>query len=267
MQSIERAFAVLGRAGRRAARRDRGGRAASSCPRAPSRGSSRRSQREGAVEQVPGRHPLPGRIADRDPGRRPSCRPGAWSPSPGRSSRPWPGRSARPPACPCPTASWSTTSTRSTRPTRSRSATGPARASRCTPSLRAWSCWPTVPPASLDALPRPPDGGFTPATVTDRPPCASACAGCQLDGYAWIARGVFGRGHHSVAAAVADEDGEVVAAVHVHGPSYRFPEPGAEARIGSEVVAAAARISARIRSGAASTTRRNGPAGADPGRL
>ena len=88
----------------------------------------------------------------------------------------------------------------------------------------------------------------------------------QQDGYAWVF-GEFSVGINSVAAAVADEDGEIVAAVHLHGPSYRFPEPGAEARIGSEVVAAAARISARLRTGAGPTTRRNGTAAADPGRL
>jgi DNA-binding IclR family transcriptional regulator len=51
----------------------------------------------------------------------------------------------------------------------------------------------------------------------------------------------------SVAAAIADARAEVVAAVHVHGPSYRFPPPGEEDRIASAVRTAAARIGARLR--------------------
>jgi len=58
-----------------------------------------------------------------------------------------------------------------------------------------------------------------------------------------------------------------VAAVHLHGPSYRFPAPGADERIGADVVAAAARISARLRQGGGATVRRNGGLGQQPGRL
>ena len=49
--------------------------------------------------------------------------------------------------------------------------------------------------------------------------------------------------------AVALVDGEVVAALHVHGPSYRFPGPGAGDRVRVEqaLVAAAARVSIRLR--------------------
>ncbi len=66
---------------------------------------------------------------------------------------------------------------------------------------------------------------------------------------------------------LANEDGEIVAAVHLHGPSYRFPVAGSQDRIGSEVVATAARISARIRHGMSPTTRRNTAAEVEPGRL
>ena len=72
-----------------------------------------------------------------------------------------------------------------------------------------------------------------------------------------------------MAAALADEDGEVVGAIHVHGPSYRFPEAEGSAtgatgsaadralardrstaatdRIAADVVAAAARVSRSLR--------------------
>ena len=41
--------------------------------------------------------------------------------------------------------------------------------------------------------------------------------------------------------------GEVIAAVHIHGPSYRFPPAGRENELGQGVVAAAARIAAELR--------------------
>jgi DNA-binding IclR family transcriptional regulator len=68
----------------------------------------------------------------------------------------------------------------------------------------------------------------------------------QLDGYAWV-REEFADGLSSVAAPVAGDGGEVAAAVHVHGPSYRFPVPDSEAQIAELVVAAAGRLSARLR--------------------
>jgi DNA-binding IclR family transcriptional regulator len=46
---------------------------------------------------------------------------------------------------------------------------------------------------------------------------------------------------------VAGEDGEIVAAVHLHGPSYRFPADGADAEIAGHVVEAARRVSGRLR--------------------
>ena len=60
------------------------------------------------------------------------------------------------------------------------------------------------------------------------------------------ARGVR-RGISSVAAPVADGSGEVVAAVHLHGPSYRFPAPGDTDALAALVVASAARISESLR--------------------
>ncbi len=67
-----------------------------------------------------------------------------------------------------------------------------------------------------------------------------------MDGVAWT-RDEYAEGITSVAAAIADKDGDVVAAVHVHGPSYRFPASGGEAVITERVVEAAARITATLR--------------------
>lgn len=124
----------------------------------------------------------------------------------------------------------------------------------------------SLPPTSLERYLSRRLESFTPATVTDPAALRERLRRIQQDGYGWVF-GEFSVGINSVAAAVANEDGEIVAAVHLHGPSYRFPEPGAEARIGSEVVAAAARVSARIRTGAGPTARRNGTAGHAAGRL
>ena len=68
----------------------------------------------------------------------------------------------------------------------------------------------------------------------------------RRDGFTW-AREEFDRGISSVAAPIADANGEVVAAIHVHGPSYRFPTPGMEREIAELVVATAARIAGSLR--------------------
>lgn len=102
------------------------------------------------------------------------------------------------------------------------------------------------PPAEVDAYLARPLERFTPATIAEPAAVRERLRRVLLDGYAWTAEEV-AEGITSVAAALADEDGEVVAAIHVHGPSYRFPADAASAAIAGEVVAAAARIAARIR--------------------
>jgi len=103
------------------------------------------------------------------------------------------------------------------------------------------------PPAEVDAYLARPLERFTPATVVEPGAVRERLRRVLLDGYAWTAEEV-AEGITSVAAALADEGGEVIAAIHVHGPSYRFPaDADASAAIAAEVVAAAARIAARIR--------------------
>jgi DNA-binding IclR family transcriptional regulator len=65
-------------------------------------------------------------------------------------------------------------------------------------------------------------------------------------GYTWAIE-EFDPGISSVAAPIADSSGEVIAAVHIHGPSYRFPPEGREAALSEMVVTAAARIAAGLR--------------------
>lgn len=101
-------------------------------------------------------------------------------------------------------------------------------------------------PADIDAFLASSLERYTPTTVIDPGDIRERLRRAQLDGYAW-ARDEVADGISSVAAALADEDGEVVAAIHVHGPSYRFPAPGAEEQLSEQVVTAAARISASLR--------------------
>ena len=77
-------------------------------------------------------------------------------------------------------------------------------------------------------------------------PCASACARSGAQGYTWAIE-EFDDGISSIAAPIADGSGEVIAAVHVHGPSYRFPRAGSEAELAQLVLAGAARIAAGLR--------------------
>ncbi|HET7702921.1 MAG TPA: IclR family transcriptional regulator [Candidatus Limnocylindrales bacterium] len=89
---------------------------------------------------------------------------------------------------------------------------------------------------------------FTERTMTDPDQLRARLRRVQLDGYAWTA-GEYTEDIASVASAIADASGEVVAAIHVHGPSYRFPAPGREAELGLEVATAANRIARALRQG------------------
>ena len=90
---------------------------------------------------------------------------------------------------------------------------------------------------------------FTERTITSAGALLERLRRVRLDGFAW-AREEFAEGITSVAAPVADADGEIVGAIHVHGPAYRFPAPGSEATIAAEVVRAAATVGAGLRAAA-----------------
>jgi DNA-binding IclR family transcriptional regulator len=101
-------------------------------------------------------------------------------------------------------------------------------------------------PATLErylALPR---VAFTDRTVTESGALRERLRRVLLEGHAWV-RDEFAEGLNSVAAPVAGDGGEIVAAVHLHGPSYRFPAAGQEGAMAELVVSAARRISARLR--------------------
>lgn len=79
-------------------------------------------------------------------------------------------------------------------------------------------------------------------------------------GFAW-GNEEMSLGLTSVAAPIVNPAGTVIAAVHVHGPTYRFPKPGESARAAAAVVDAGVRISQRL----SGRHRPNGESSSDPG--
>jgi IclR family acetate operon transcriptional repressor len=87
---------------------------------------------------------------------------------------------------------------------------------------------------------------LTPRTTVDPDVLRERLRAVALAGFAWV-NDEFADGISSVAAGIADASGEVVAAVHVHGPSYRVPPPGREAALGLHVATTATRIARTLR--------------------
>jgi DNA-binding IclR family transcriptional regulator len=102
-----------------------------------------------------------------------------------------------------------------------------------------------LPASTLDAYLTREFEAFTPRTLTTPGALRERLAGVRADGYAWVHE-EFAEGLNSVAAAVADAAGSIAAAIHVHGPAYRFPS-GEERRIGDLVLESATRASERLR--------------------
>ncbi|GMQ85081.1 MAG: allantoin degradation transcriptional regulator AllR [Acidimicrobiia bacterium] len=82
----------------------------------------------------------------------------------------------------------------------------------------------------------------TAKTLVDADRIRTRLDGIRAQGYAW-GKEEFHEGINSVAAPVRDHNGTVVAAVHLHGPAFRFPEAGTEEAIGRDLAAAADRLS------------------------
>jgi DNA-binding IclR family transcriptional regulator len=87
---------------------------------------------------------------------------------------------------------------------------------------------------------------ITDNTTTDPERLRERLRSVLRDGFAWTID-EYAEGISSIAAPVAADDGEVVAAIHVHGPSYRFPARGASPDAASAVVDCARSIGARLR--------------------
>jgi DNA-binding IclR family transcriptional regulator len=105
------------------------------------------------------------------------------------------------------------------------------------------------PAAAIERYLAEPLVALTDRTVTDPDILRERLRAVALAGFAWV-HDEFAAGISSVAAGIADGSGEVVAAVHVHGPSYRFPPPGREAAVGLSVATTATRIARILRQAA-----------------
>ena len=82
----------------------------------------------------------------------------------------------------------------------------------------------------------------TPNSMADPDALQTRLAQLRSAGYAWVYE-EFAAGINSVAAPVVDVDGSVVAALHVHGPAYRFPDPNRTHDIGLVLIEAASSLS------------------------
>jgi DNA-binding IclR family transcriptional regulator len=87
---------------------------------------------------------------------------------------------------------------------------------------------------------------FTDRTMIDPNELRARLGRIQLDGHAWT-NGEYAEEIASVAAAIADDTGEAIAAVHVHGPSYRFPARGREVANAEAITATATAIARSLR--------------------
>lgn len=110
----------------------------------------------------------------------------------------------------------------------------------------------TMPASQFEAFLARPLAWFTPQTLDDPARLRERVEAVARDGYAWV-NAEFADGLTSVAAPIPDRTGTIVAAVHVHGPSFRFPTAGTHAEIARRVVSAARAIGGAI--GAAPTVR------------
>ncbi len=67
----------------------------------------------------------------------------------------------------------------------------------------------------------------------------------RSDGYAWVFQ-EFTDDINSVAAPIADQNGRVTMALHIHGPAFRFPEDIDQDELGTRVAATAQRIEEQL---------------------
>jgi DNA-binding IclR family transcriptional regulator len=86
---------------------------------------------------------------------------------------------------------------------------------------------------------------LTPNTMTDPDEIRRRLKAIREKGYVWVYE-EFVEGINSVAAPVLEKNGIITAALHVHGPSYRFPGENQPDQIGEAVADGASRLSAAL---------------------
>ena len=101
-------------------------------------------------------------------------------------------------------------------------------------------------PGAIDRYLDKPLERFTERTVVRPDDVRERLREVRRQGFTWAIE-EFDPGISSVAAPIADASGEVIAAVHIHGPSYRFPSEAHMPELAQLVVTGAARIAAGLR--------------------
>ena len=101
-------------------------------------------------------------------------------------------------------------------------------------------------PAAIERYLERPMERFTDRTLTEPDAVRERLREVRRQGFAW-AMDEFETGISSIAAPIADASGEVIAALHVHGPSYRFPPEEAKTDLAQRLLGGAARIAAGLR--------------------
>lgn len=125
--------------------------------------------------------------------------------------------------------------------------------------VRSWTgerVPPHLVPSGLVMLAAKPDGyidkflgkpleATTDDSVVDPDTVRKRLTACRERGYEWVFA-EFDESINSVASGVIDHTGNVIAALHVHGPAYRFPQKSRIDEIGERVREAADRLSAQL---------------------
>jgi len=93
------------------------------------------------------------------------------------------------------------------------------------------------PKEDVDRYLRRPLEAYTETTVVDPSKIRKRLQAIRAEGHCWVYE-EFAEGLNSVAAPVLDEGGRVVGALHVHGPSYRFPGEDSQSIAGKVMEAA-----------------------------
>lgn len=101
-------------------------------------------------------------------------------------------------------------------------------------------------PDKLDRLLKPPLERSTDHSVTDPAVIRTRLAEVERIGFMWV-YAEFDEFINSVAAPVRDRNGHIVAAVHIHGPAFRFPEKSKAGEVGQLVRETGERLSAQLR--------------------
>lgn len=104
------------------------------------------------------------------------------------------------------------------------------------------------PEGALEAYVRGGLAARTQRTMTDPAELRKRLAEVRSAGYSWGLE-EFAEGIDSIAAPIRDTRGRAIAAIHVHGPSYRFPASGRSESISGQVVAAAKAVGALLAGG------------------